>query len=63
VLIPGLAYVIVPGIVIVAALLVFYLTEWLTYVILQLARRIRPPAPPPTAQPKAVNRPQFRWTL
>lgn len=40
----GLVYLIIPGIVIVLALLVFYLAEWLAYAILRAVPQRRPAA-------------------
>jgi hypothetical protein len=62
VFIVGLGYVVAPGAVIIAALLLFYLAEWATYMILHLTRRIPQPERGPSAAPKAINRPRFRWT-
>jgi Protein of unknown function (DUF1353) len=55
----GLAYLIVPGIVIIAALLVFYAAEWITWAILQIGRRAPRPARRRAALPKRINRPKF----
>lgn len=57
----GFAYLIVPGIVIIAALLVFYAAEWVAFVALQIGRRTPRPARPRPALSKAkkINRPTF----
>jgi len=54
----ALLFVLIPGIVVLIFLLAFHLTEWLTWVPLELARRSQVMRGKPA---KAVHRPQFHW--
>jgi hypothetical protein len=53
----GLGCVLVPGVVIVLALAVFYLAEWASYLVLRVLRSRSGPAD------REANRPRFGWTL